>query len=357
VIYSFTTYVRGAAVPLAGIGSLAVSPEHRRRGVAESLMRSALREARQQGRALVALYPFRASYYRRLGFGTIEMVQELAVSPANLPASGEVRFTRRLMLPDRPAVQALYDRVAAEGHFALGRSTEWWNRRLWGYPGDWIVYEGRRRGQIEGYLYYEADSSHGPFKLAVTLSEFVAATPQAHRGLVGYLHALSDQVTEIHYAAPGDNGFLALLRTAQNLRPGAEIGLFHDTGNVAQGAMLRVTDPKLALEALPAPATAGRGELTLEVEDEVLPVNARGYRVSVKDGRFKVEPGAARSTTRARLPRLAVPADALGPLIAGTLSPVRAAELGLVESVRGAAELAETWFRTRPAFLYQLNAF
>jgi hypothetical protein len=57
------------------------------------------------------------------------------------------------------------------------------------------------------------------------------------------------------------------------------------------------------------------------------------------------------------LPRLHVPADALGPIVAGTLSPVSAAEHGLIEASGGAAEIAETWFRARPAFLYSLNVF
>src|SRR5439155_20772588 len=144
-------------------------------------------------------------------------------APANLPASDEARYVRRLMLPDRPAVQALYDRVAAQGHFALARRPEWWSQRLWGYPGDWVVYEGRRRGQIEGYLYYEIDPAEGPFRLAMSLTEFVAATPEAHRGLVGYLAALADQVKEVHYAGPGDHVWHALLATPQNLRPGPEI--------------------------------------------------------------------------------------------------------------------------------------
>jgi hypothetical protein len=42
--------------------------------------------------------------------------------------------------------------------------------------------------------------------------------------------------------------------------------------------------------------------------------------------------------------------------VAGTLAPVRAAETGLVVGT-AAAEIIEPWFRTRPAFLYQLNAF
>jgi predicted acetyltransferase len=316
-------------------------------------MRAVLRELRQGGRAFSALYAFRGSYYRKIGYGVIERVHALAFSPANLRHVDEARQVRRLMLPDRPAVEALYDRVAAQGHFALTRSPEWWEKRLWAYPGDWVVYEGKRRGQIEGYLYYEVDTTHGPFKLALTLSEFVAATPAAHRALVGHLASLADQVQEIQYAAPADGAWLEQLSTAQNLHPTAEISLFADSGGVANGLMLRVTDVKLALETLPV-APGARGEIVLEVEDAVLPANARALRVSARDGRLKPS---LEARGRPRLPRLSVPAEALGPLLAGTLSPVAAAEHGLIESAAGAAEIVEPWFRARPAFLQSLNVF
>src|SRR5262249_49916812 len=146
----------------------------------------------------------RGSYYRKLGYGTIEITQPMSFAPVNLPPSEEARRTRRLMLPDRGAVQELYARVARLGHFAIERRPEWWAQRLWSHPGEWVVYEGRRRGQIEGYLYYELDAANGPFRLSLTLSELVAATPEAHRGLVGHLASLADQVEEIQYAAPGD---------------------------------------------------------------------------------------------------------------------------------------------------------
>jgi predicted acetyltransferase len=360
VLYPLQAWVRGQRIPLTGVGSVAVSPEHRRRGVGEALMRFALREMRSRGSAFSALYPFRGSYYRKLGFGAIEIVHELAVAPANLPASEESRRVRRLLPPDRPAVEAAYERVAQRGHFALARSHAWWTQRLWGYPGDWVVYEGRRRGQIDGYLHYEVDTTHGPFRLGLTLTEFLAASPEAHRGLVGYLASLADQVQEIHHAAPGDNLWLATLGTAQNLRPGAEIGVLLDTGGVAHGAMLRVTDVKAGLEALPV-ASHARGEVVLDVDDPVLPQNARAWRVVAREGRLHVKPeaaggGHAARTARGRPPRLRVSSDALGPLLAGTLSATGAAAAGLIES-GGGAEVVESWFRAKPAFLYPMNVF
>jgi predicted acetyltransferase len=359
VLYPLEAWVRGSKVPVTGVGSVAVSPEHRRRGIGEALMRFALREMRSHGDALSALYAFRGSYYRRLGYGTVEIVHQLAIAPANLPADDEAHHVRRLLAGDRPAVEDAYERVARHGHFALSRSPAWWAQRLWGYPGDWVVYE-RRRGHIDGYLHYEVDNTHGPFRLGLTLTEFVAATPEAHRGLVGHLATLADQVQEIHHAAPADNLWLATLRTAQNLRPGAEMGVLLDTGGVAAGAMLRVTDVKVALERLPI-APGARGEVVLEVEDAIVPHNARAWRVQARDGRMHVRPhaAAARPARPARagsVPRLQVPADQLGPLIAGAISPADAAAAGLIES-DGGAEVMDGWFRTRPAFLYPMNVF
>ena len=350
VLYPFTAFVRGKRVPVTGIGSVAVSPEHRRRGIAEALLTSALREMRHKGEALSVLYPFRDSFYRKLGWGVIEVAHQLAFSPALLPASDEARRVRRLKASDRPAVEALYERVASQGHFALARGPEWWKRRLWTHEGEWVVYVGGR-GKLEGYLYYEVDADAGPFKLSVTLTEFIAATPAAHRGLAGHLASLADQVAEILHLAPGDNGWLALMKTSQNLRPTLEMSVYHDTGNAANGLMLRLTDVRAALERLPV-APEARGEFALALEDRVLAQSARAFRVRAEGGRLRVG-----ATTARGLPRLSAAPDALASLVGGALSPVRAAEIGLVDSAGGAAERIEDWFRARPAFVHPLNAF
>ena len=357
VLYPLTAWVRGQRVPLVGVGSVAVSPEHRRRGIGGALLRAMFREMRQQGQALSALYAFRGSYYRKLGYGAIEMTHTLSFRPSQLPASDEARGARRLMLPDRPAVQELYDRVVQQqGHFALERKPEWWVQRLWGFNGEWVVYEGRRRGQIEGYLYYEVDADDGPFRLQIVVGEFVAATPEAHRGLVGHLASLADQVSEVQITVPSDQAWPLLLKTPQNLHAGADAILMSDTGNVGHGLMLRVLDVKQALESLPVSPQA-RGELVLEVVDDLVPPNARDWRVSAREGRLKVRPEVPRAGVRPRLPRLKVPADLLGPLVAGSIASTRAAEAGLIDSADGAAELVEPWFRTRPVFVYRFNGF
>jgi predicted acetyltransferase len=357
VLYPLQAWVRGHLLNAIGIGSVAVSPEHRRRGVAEVLLRSTLRELRQRGDALCMLYAFRSDFYRRYGWSLIERPNLLSLPPSMLPASEEARQVRRMRLPDRPAVQSLYDRhVQATGHFALSRRPEWWDKRLWGYEGDWVVYEGRRRGQIEGYMQYQVDSGEGPWKLVLTVNEFVASTPAAHRGLWGYLHAQRDQAVEIVGAVPGDSLWLTQLADAANLRGELKLGVHRSAGHLGYGAMLRLVDLKAALELLPL-APGARGELTLEASDPQLPQNARAWRLLARDGRLHVRPERPGAAGSRALPRLSAPVEALASIVAGALSPVAAAEAGLVDDARGAAELLEPWFRARPAFLYPMNAF
>jgi predicted acetyltransferase len=354
VLYPLHAMVRGRRIPVAGVGSVAVSPEHRRRGIGEALMRAALREMRTRGAPFSALYPFRASWYRRLGWGMGELVHQFAVAAADLPASDETRRVRRLMPPDRERVQALYARAITTGHFALERNEAWWQRRLWNYPGEWLVYEPRR-GAIEGYLYYEPDSTKGPFKLALSVMEIVALTPAAHRGLIGHLASLADQVEEIHIATRADHIWPALLRDPHNLQPGSEIGAFRDTGNLAHGALLRIVDVKAALEAIPV-ATLARGELTLELDDPVLPANSRTWRLhSDGAGRLAVTPARGRGAggTRAR-----ASVETLVSIVSGALSARSAADGGLIDASPGALELLDPWFRSRVApYFHPLNAF
>ncbi len=356
VLYPLLAWVRGVRLPVAGIGSVAVSPEHRRRGVAEALVRATLRDLRQRGDTMSLLYAFRSDFYARFGWSLIERTNLLSLPPAALPASEESRRVRKLRIPDRPAVQALFEhRAQTAGHFALARRPEWWEKRLWTYDGEWVVYEGRRRGAIEGYLQYQVDAADGPWKLVVTVNEFVASTPAAHRGLWGHLHALRDQAVEIVASMPGDELWPAVLSDASNVNGEFKLGVIRSTGHLGYGAMLRLVDVKGALEVLPI-APHARGEVTLEVDDPLLPHNARAWRVSARDGRLQVRPERAHGRGRA-LPRLSAPVGALASIVAGTLAPVRAAEAGLVDDVRGAAEIMEPWFRARPAYLYSLNAF
>ena len=155
-------------------------------------------------------------------------------------------------------------------------------------------------------------------------------------------------------ATPPDAPWAAQLADAANLRGELKLGVLRSSGHTGYGAMLRVLDVKAALESLPV-APDARGEVVLDVRDDVLAPNARAWRIEAREGRLAVRPEPA--ATRDQRPRLTASAEVLAILAAGATSPVRALEAGLVESTRGAAELVEPWFRGRAVFLMPMNAF
>ena len=65
-----TQNVRGKLVDSAGIFMVATNPAHRRKGYAFQLLKELLQQIREDGFGFSTLYPFRESFYERLGYTT-----------------------------------------------------------------------------------------------------------------------------------------------------------------------------------------------------------------------------------------------------------------------------------------------
>jgi predicted acetyltransferase len=77
-------YWLGRAVPMAGIASVKVAPEHRGRGVGRLLMAEVLRLAGERGYALSALFPATMPLYRSLGWELAGAKHRFAVPARSL---------------------------------------------------------------------------------------------------------------------------------------------------------------------------------------------------------------------------------------------------------------------------------
>jgi len=65
-----TQNVRGAILKMAGYASISAHPKYRRKGYVRDLMRFCYERSREEGRPVSCLYPFRESFYERLGYVT-----------------------------------------------------------------------------------------------------------------------------------------------------------------------------------------------------------------------------------------------------------------------------------------------
>jgi GNAT superfamily N-acetyltransferase len=78
---SLVQNVRGKIFRMGGFADVSTHPKARRKGYSRQLIRYALRELRDQGNVFSSLYPFRESFYERLGFITFPLSRKAIFKP------------------------------------------------------------------------------------------------------------------------------------------------------------------------------------------------------------------------------------------------------------------------------------
>lgn len=79
-----TQNVRGQILKMSGIAAVASLPQARRQGYVRQIMQAHFDLMRDQGQVVSTLYPFRESFYQRLGYVSYPQRRMVKFSPANL---------------------------------------------------------------------------------------------------------------------------------------------------------------------------------------------------------------------------------------------------------------------------------
>ena len=317
-------WVGGACLPVMGMATVSVSPTHRRRGLAGRLVTSGMRFARERGDVATALYPFRVSFYEKMGYGRAGEAHQYRVPPQVIPDAREREGVVLVQTDaDRGEVRGIYERWAPTQTGQLQRTDAIW-RRLLESEGRVAVLYRNQAGAAEGYAVarYRADLPLEDRFLEV--EERVWLSSSARRGLYAWMSSLGDQWREIVYRAHPAERFGERIEEPR-LPAGSEPGwnLWFPSAVLLQGPMFRLLD----VAAFAARPRFGSATLTLrlEVEDEQIPENAGTWRLRLEDGR----PEIARSAHEAADATLGVPIHVLSRIFAGSLKPSEAVGAGV----------------------------
>jgi predicted acetyltransferase len=341
----------GVDVPLRGVAAVACVPELRRRGVADRVMKELLRRMHRQGDALALLYPFSVPFYRKFGFGTCEWIDHVRVRPGQLPASRLRQHVRRYdEARDTPAMLRVYDAARADTTGPLARSDWWWAYRVMRRAPDRVVYDDPAARKLTGYLLYDVPAEPAYPKQRCVVRELCATTPDAFRGLLGYLEALGEQFAVIELDLP--RGHAAAMLGDTGLDGAPALPILEASSYTLAGAMARVVDVPLALALHPGPERAeARGRMGLDLNDPVFSAQSRPFDVTFAARGVRVDPG------RACRDRLALSIDRFSQIyFAGASARVLHAQ-GLVTGSPRAAALLDTALAGPPAFLMRGNFF
>ncbi len=318
----------GRSVKLGGIASVATAAHLRGYGSATRLMQSALRELRGLGYPLSALYASTQPLYRRVGFEQAGVRAELRGEVRDFPRGNRELPVRPLKPGDEDAVEALYTDVARTRNGWLDRGPYVWNRvanprgttthaNLFGAPGE----------ELEGYFFLgKVRPASGGFRYELKISDLQFRTERAARRILTFIADDASMASEFSWFTAPDHP-LQLLLPEQSILVRVE--------NVW---MLRILDLPGALQARGWPAGL-RGELHLEVEDELFPENAGGWVLELSGGEARVRRG-GEGHLRCHI-------RALASLYTGYRSGTELASVGFLSGTAAAVETADALFSGR----------
>jgi predicted acetyltransferase len=323
----------GRSVPMGGIAAVGVPAEHRGAGHALAITRAAVAEMAGDGLLLSTLYPATTHLYRQAGYEVAGGRFELRLQPQLIGLRERELPLRPAVADDLPAIRQLAARRAALGQGALDRGEYIWSRIREPRAKPARGYVVERDGRLEGYAYLQQVFGAGrPGHYDVVATDCAALTPQAGRRLLTLFAdhgSLADSVT-LH-GGPADP-LLALLPDRSW------------TARLVDPWMIRVLDVKGALEARGWPAAA-RGELLLDVRDELLPRNRGRFLLEVEGGRARVGAApAALQASHAQPPALQLDVRGLSPLYSSYMAPGELLAAGLLAGPPEALDVAASLF-------------
>jgi predicted acetyltransferase len=338
--FPFPLTVPGGALPCAGVTVVGVLPSHRRRGLLRRMMDVQLRDVRERGEPIAALWASEETIYGRFGYGlsstslSFDAERGVVGIRRELPREGSVRLVAhdealRVFPP-------LYARASRTWPGMIVRSREWWEvRRLDDAPerrrgGGPLVRALLERGaRPVGYALYrlvQEGSTPDTWTRTIRVLDAFGIDDAATRDVWRFLLEIDwvDRIAAYHL--PLDHPLPLLVDRFNKLRL-----------SVYDGLWVRVVDVPAALAGR---AYSSPERVTVEVASDLhFPDNV---------GTWTIEDGEVRRGRRRPDVRLAV--DALASAYLGGFSFRQLARAGRVEEVaRGGLDRADASFRAQAA--------
>jgi len=239
-VNDFECNINGKFQRIFGIGMVAVHLLHKKEKIAFQLLSHFHAYARQENVALVSLYPFNPSFYRKMGYGYGPLRYEFKFKPGELIADGNKSQVKFLTPSDEDAIVSLYNEYAQNNHGMLKRTwkeKQYIKTRKTYYVG---VEEGNR---LVGALAFTLDpvkDSHFLHQHMI-IHEWIWSNPSAYKQLASWVSSQQDQVDRIIFRT-NDQSFLYSLSNPLNDSNHVIPSVYHEVATTGSGIMYRITN-------------------------------------------------------------------------------------------------------------------
>ena len=284
--YRFRQWFGGRDLDMSGIYAVATLPEHRATGMASAAVLQIMREARESGVPLTALYPAVARPYRKLGYELAGTYSEHRLNLEDIPSDLADDLPDVDLLDverDLDGIKACYQGWIRHhnGPFEPTDDT-WWTKRMlsaWGEAISRAVVVRGEGGAIEGFVAFRhapIQGGHRELDFGLECLAFAAITGRATRALLAYFRAFRGVGVWAQWCGQPEDP-IAMMLLDQKI-----------STHFRYRWMLRLLDVQLALRGRGYPPIAE--EAVIALEDPHFPENEGPWRLVVRDGAANVEP-------------------------------------------------------------------
>ncbi len=312
-------YFGGRSVPLVGIAGVATAPEMRGKGHARQMMEACVREMHEDGVAIGGLYASTQALYRQSGFEQAGHRFITRIPIARLQVKRGVRRVVALQDSDHERVAACYRIFARNYNGMLDRGEYIWKRiremRDAKFQGYGVLSE---KGVLEGYLYLTQQRVDTTGRHDIHLSDLAFLNADGARQLLAFLADYEPMGDVVQLGGGPLHPLLTLLPQQRY-----EVKL-------KDYWMLRVVDVKKALEAR-GYSKAVRGNVAVEIRDDVIASNRGTWRVEFDAGRARVSKSKDGRAGRVKAGNISCDVRALAAMYSGLYSPRQAKGLAMCD--------------------------
>lgn len=269
----FTQNVRGRILGMGGIYWVVTVPQARKKGYCKALMRQLLAEIRSEGRPVSCLYPFRESFYERMGYVTFPQMKKAVFAPSallpvmNLPHRGlvELKLLSDCVDEFRGYLAELQSVTHGLAFFEDLVESPDALKSVWAATA-------RVNGKICGAMLYQLKGEH-PTEFTMHVSRFYTTTSDGRYLLLDWIARHTDQARTIEMTLPA----YELPETwMSDLNVRLETFYTAPMGRVIDVAGLEGID-------------AGPGRIRFELSDPLCPWNDGYWQFTSEDGHLGVK--------------------------------------------------------------------
>lgn len=248
-IHYFEMNLYSRIIEVGGVGLVAVDLLHKKEKIAKDLIRYFIEHFVKRNVSLVALYPFRPDFYKKMGFGYGVKINHYQIEPSSFPARGSKEGLIFLDQTDKSIIKDCYNQYAKSTH-GMMLKTDYDVDVMFKNPEHRLV--GYFNGDVlEGYLMFsfkkmsETNFVHNH----IVIKEMIYQNPTALSKLSTFLNSQKDQISRIELTTPDDKieFFIEDPRNGTNhLIP----SVYHESNTAGVGLMYRIVNIERFIEGL-----------------------------------------------------------------------------------------------------------